>query len=243
MKDPKATVLCLYKQQYSNAIAIFWAGSVTTGNYTGRSDLDLVVIFEHVPNAYREAFVYEDWKVDTFIHDLETLRYFFEEIDGKSGMPALPQMILTGILITPPSTISEQIKCLAQKTMDAGPPPWSKEQLDRARFFITDLLDDILCPQNRAEQLASTAKLYDLLAEFYFRAQNKWQASGKTILHSLKKQDYYLFSMYRDAFDELFKHNHTQQLEKLVLKILAPHGGLLWEGYHAMAPKEWRRSD
>ena len=109
--------------------------------------------------------------------------------------------------------------------------------------FITDLLDDILCPQNRAEQLASTAKLYDLLAEFYFRSQNKWQASGKTILHYLKKQDYDLFSMYRDAFDDIFKHNHTQQLEKLVLKILEPYGGLLWEGYHAIAPKEWRRND
>ena len=187
--------------------------------------------------------MYEGWRIDAFIHDLGTLRYFFEEIDGKSGMPALPQMILTGVLITPSSPLSEEIKHLARRVIDAGPPPWTTDQLDRARFFITDLLDDILCPQNRAEQVATTAKLYDLLAEFYFRAQNKWQASGKTILHYLKKQDYELFSMYRDAFDALFKHNHTQQLEALVLKILEPYGGLLWEGYHALAPKEWRKNN
>ncbi|CAN5241821.1 hypothetical protein BH10PSE19_BH10PSE19_20040 [soil metagenome] len=111
MIDPKQTLIRLCEHQYSDACAIFWTGSVAKGSaYTSRSDLDIVVVFDKVQNAYREAFLYESWKIDAFIHDIETLRYFFEEIDGKSGMPALPQMILTGILMTAPSFLSEEIK-------------------------------------------------------------------------------------------------------------------------------------
>lgn len=241
MTDPKKTVAHLCEQKYSHACAIFWAGSVATGSsYTNHSDLDIVVVLDRVQNAYREAFLYEGWKMDTFIHDIETLRYFFEEVDKKSGIPALPHMVLTGILITVPSPLSEEIKKLAAKIMDAGPPAWSQEQLDRSRFFITDLLDDVLSPHNRAAQVASAARLYELLAEFYFRAQKKWCASGKTILQFLKKQDYGLASLYRDAFDDVFKRGHTQLLNELAHKILEPYGGLLWDGYRADAPKEWR---
>lgn len=240
MTDPKETVNRLCKLKYHNAHTIFWAGSVTTGKFTSRSDLDLVILFDKIPNAYREAFIFENWKIDTFIHDFETLCYFFEEIDGKSGIPSLPHMIATGKLITSPSSLSKKIIQLAHKIIDAGPPPWNKEQLDRARFFITDLLDDVATPQNRAEQIASASKLYELLAEFYFRAQNKWQASGKAILKYLKQHDYDFAENYRDAFDELFKYGHAQKLEVLVQQVLEPYGGLLWDGYRADAPKEWK---
>lgn len=151
-------------------------------------------------------------------------------------------MVLDGILMTTPSSLSEEIKKLAVKTINAGPPPWSKEEFDRSRFFITDLLDDTLSPHNHAAQIASATKLYGLLAEFYFRAQNKWSASGKTILQFLKKENYDLASLYRDAFDEVFKHRDTQLLGELIHKILAPYGGLLWERYRADAPKEWRKN-
>ncbi len=241
MMEPKKAITDLYENKYSNAKAIFWAGSVATGSgYTNRSDLDIIVVFEKIENAYREAFSHEGWKIDAFIHDIETLRYFFEKIDAKSGIPALPQMVLAGILITSPSPISEEIKNLASKIIEAGPPAWSKEQLDRSRFLITDLLDDILCPRDRAAQIASAARLYELLAEFYFRAQNKWRASGKTILLYLKKHDYDFASQYRDAFEDVFKYGHTQGLNELILKILEPYGGLLWEGYRADAPKDFR---
>ena len=159
MVDHQALIKRLCNEKYGDASAIYWAGSVVTGNYTSRSVLDLVIIFESIPNAYREAFVFEDWKIDAFIHDFETLTYFFEDIDLKSGIPALPQMIVSGKLITPSSSISKEIEHLAAKIIKQGPPHWDKEKIDNARFFITDLLDDIISAQNRSEQIASTSKL------------------------------------------------------------------------------------
>ena len=241
MNDPKSTVLHLYEQNYQHAQAMIWAGSTSTGNYTSHSDLDVVIIFEQVPHAFREAFIFEDWRVDAFIHDLDTLKYFFEEIDGPSGMPVLPEMVANGVLISPPNALSKEIKLLAAELIERGPPIWNQLHIDKSRFYITDLLDDILSPRNRVEQQASTAKLYDILAEFYFRSQNKWQASGKAILRILKKHDYDLATDWQDAFDEVFKGGHTMQLEQLVNQILTPFGGLLWSGFHLDAPHDWRK--
>jgi len=241
MNDPKSTVLHLYEKKYQHAQVMIWAGSTSTGNYTSHSDLDVVIIFEQVPHAFREAFIFEDWRVDTFIHDLSTLKYFFEEIDGPSGMPVLPEMIDSGVLISPPNALSKKIKLLAAEFIEKGPPVWNQLTIDKSRFYITDLLDDIVSPRNRVEQQASTAKLYDILAEFYFRSQNKWQASGKAILRTLKKYDYDLATDWRDAFDEVFKDGHTMQLERLVKRILTPFGGLLWNGFHLDAPHDWRK--
>lgn len=82
MTEPIDIIKRLCNEKYKTANVIYWAGSVTTGNHTSRSDLDLVIVFDHVTNAYREAFAYEGWKIDAFIHDIETLRYFFEEMDN-----------------------------------------------------------------------------------------------------------------------------------------------------------------
>lgn len=241
MNDPKSTVLHLFEQKYQHAQAMIWAGSTSTGNYTSNSDLDVVIVFSEVPHAYREAFIFEDWRVDAFIHDLGTLKYFFEEIDRPSGMPVLPEMVANGVLISAPNALSKKIKSQATELIQRGPPVWSKLQIDKARFFITDLLDDILSPRNRVEQQASAAKLYEPLAEFYFRSQNKWQASGKAILHYLKKENYELATDWQEAFDEIFKHGDTRLLEKLVNKILTPFGGLFWDGFHLDAPQNWRK--
>ena len=85
--DPLCTIQKLVQERYSNAKAIFWAGSVSQDRGTSASDLDLVIVFDAIPNAYREAFVYDGWPIDAFIHDTDTLRYFFEESvrQAKSG--------------------------------------------------------------------------------------------------------------------------------------------------------------
>jgi hypothetical protein len=240
--NPKAILEQLYKDRYGEAKAIFWTGSVSQSTHTDRSDLDIVVVFERLPNAYREAFAYQGWKIDAFIHDIATLRYFFEEIDKASGIPALPKMVLDSIEITQASDFSTEIKNLACTLLESGPPAWSQADIDKERFFITDKLDDILSPQNRAEQIASTAWLYQALAQFYLRAAGKWSASGKSLWRYLKNENDSFASDYHDAFEELFKYSHTEKLEVLVNNILKPYGGLLWEGYRLDAPENYKIS-
>jgi hypothetical protein len=52
------------------------------------SDLDIVVVFDTLPNAYREAFTFGGWPVETFVHDPTTLRDFFEA-DRRRSAPVI----------------------------------------------------------------------------------------------------------------------------------------------------------
>jgi hypothetical protein len=77
--DPLKTIQKLIQERYSDVKAVFWAGSVSQSQGTNASVLDLVIVFDSIPNAYREAFIYDGWPIDAFIHDPDTLRFFFEE--------------------------------------------------------------------------------------------------------------------------------------------------------------------
>lgn len=169
--DPLQTIQKLIKERYACAKAVFWAGSVSQNLGTPASDLDLVIVFEEIPNAYREAFIYEGWPMDAFIHDPSTLGYFFEKVEADNGKPALIQMIVNGHEVLDPNDFSPKIKTLAGEALRRGPVEWSKEQIDKERFLITDILDDIKCPASREEQVASAAHLFEPLIQFYFRAQ------------------------------------------------------------------------
>lgn len=48
------------------------------GQGTPHSDLDVVVVLDSLPAAYRESLNQREWPVELFVHDRETLAYFFE---------------------------------------------------------------------------------------------------------------------------------------------------------------------
>ncbi|NJM54129.1 MAG: nucleotidyltransferase domain-containing protein [Blastocatellia bacterium] len=51
----------ILQTKYSSAEFVFLAGSIIRGEGTKYSDLDIVVIFENLPNAYRESFYFQDF--------------------------------------------------------------------------------------------------------------------------------------------------------------------------------------
>lgn len=150
-------------------------------------------------------------------------------------------MILSGVLISPDNQLYKQAIELAKSVLENGPPIWDKKQIDKARFYITDSVDDVLSANNYALRIAAATKLYEQLAEFYFRAQNKWQADGKGIISFLYRDNPELADTWSLSFEELFKNNSLKSLELLVLKILEPYGGLFWEGFHLNAPRTWKK--
>lgn len=238
--DPLPTIQKLIKERYVDAKAVFWAGSVSEGRGTSASDLDLVIVFEEVAHAYREAFIYDGWPIDAFIHDLDTLRYFFEESRTGNGISGLCYMILNGREVTNPGVFSENVKTLAQEVLNAGPAIWGQEQINKERFLITDVLDDIKYPTGRDEQIASAAWLLEALGQFYFRSQNKWCASGKSIIQYLNNDNPDLATEFTKSFESLFQTGSSALLELLVKKTLEPYGGLFWNGFRSEAPKESR---
>lgn len=234
---PKAlqTIQKLIKERYGQAKAVFWAGSVSSGQGTKTSDLDLVIIFDNVPYAYREAFIYDGWPVDTFVHDPATLHYFYRAIDLPSLMPALPGMIANGRLVTEDLEFGKNLQKSARELLQKKPQLDAKAFLNR-RFHITDSLDDLKGAETASEFMAVKYHLYQQLAEFYLLAYGQYIGFGKQIARLLEK----LNPKIADEFFHTFSKDDVQIIEQFVIKILEPFGGLLWDGFKLDAPKEWR---
>jgi hypothetical protein len=234
--DPKETATAIFRDRYPKSKALFLAGSVVRGEATQFSDLDLVVVFEDVDHAWRESFIFGGWPVEAFIHDRQTLRYFFQEIDAKSGCPSLPQMVAESIVIADTDQFAQTLKDEARKVIADGPPRWDEVQINNKRYQITDLLDDIRDPRFPAELTASGARLYELLADFYLRSNDQWSGTGKTIPRRLRAVNSTIADQFETAFTQLFCESSARGVIELSEQILKPFGGKLFEGYRSDAP-------
>jgi len=231
----------IFGAKYPDAKVIFLAGSIIRGAGTSFSDLDLVVVFEHLPAAYRESFYFKGYPVEAFVHDPETLNYFFYEVDRPSGIPALAQMISEGIEMPQANALSRTLKNLAAAVIQLGPPKLSEEEVRKLRYDITNLVDDIREPRSKAELVGTGTQLYEALANHYFRSNNLWSAKGKSIPRILQQADEDLCSRYLNAFAELFVDGHPENVISLAEEILEPSGGFLFERHRLEAPENYRK--
>ncbi|HEX8147015.1 MAG TPA: nucleotidyltransferase domain-containing protein [Pyrinomonadaceae bacterium] len=226
----------IWRERYEGARVVFLGGSVMRGEATPASDLDLVVVYERLPNAYREAFVYGGWPVETFVHDAGTLAEFFE-LDRLRGVPSLMSMVWEGAEVPEASEFSAGWKRRARELLEAGPPPWDEEELTLRRYRLTDWVDDMRFPRSGEELVATGAWLYQDAAEFYFRTRGQWSAHSKTIPRRLRQADADFAERFLRAFDMLFAEKRPGAAVALVEELLEPFGGLLFEGFRKEAKK------
>lgn len=227
-------------ERYPNSKAFFLAGSHVRGDATASSDLDIVVVLDHVPCAYRQSFYFENWPVEVFVHDRQTLSYFFKTFDRGTGVPSLATMVAEGIDIPAGSEFSRTMKHIAHATLSGGPPTWSDEDREDSRYRITNLIDDLKHPRSDDEAVAVLISLYPALAEHYFRTRGLWSASGKTIARALTAHDPDLARRFLDGFEQAFAGMETDGVIKIATEIVGRDGGLLFEGYCREAPGSWR---
>src|SRR3989440_1025896 len=230
----------IWRERYADARVIFLAGSVLRGEATPASDLDIVVVCERLPHARREAFVFEDWPVEAFVHDPETLAHFFET-ERRRGLPSLMSMLIEGVEIPEACEFSAQWKRTASELFEAGPERWDEDELRLRRYRLTDWLDDIRYPRAPEELFATGAYLYQDAADFFFRSRGLWSAHSKTIPRRLRKTDEAFAEKFRCAFDTLFTEKRAAPVIALVEEMLEPFGGLLFDGFMCDAKPEERK--
>src|SRR5262245_27835189 len=120
--DPIETGIEVLRGRYPGADSAFVSGSVMRGEATATSDLDVVVLFPHVECSYRESFFERGWPIETFVHDEETIEYYFIEKDLASGVGAIMHMVHDGVPVPARTPLNERIKARADALVDAGPP-------------------------------------------------------------------------------------------------------------------------
>lgn len=238
-KSPVDTAKKLLKEKYPHYSVAFVAGSFNRGEETATSDIDLVVVLPKVEQAWRESLTFDGWPIEILIHDEETLKYFFYEVDGKEGIPSLPNMVFEGPAIPWDSPFSSRLKSMASTVLSAGPPTLSEDEKMNLRYTISDLLDDLKAPRTVFEGMATVAKLHGTLAFFMFRSKGTWAAGTKHIPRRIQKIFPELYPRWEKSFQEAFAGKFQESI-RLTEEILNQNGGYLFDGYHRLAPKEWR---
>ncbi|MGG3571377.1 nucleotidyltransferase domain-containing protein [Bacillus gobiensis] len=205
------------------------AGSVVRGEATDTSDLDIVVFDNSITSSYRESFIDFGWAIEVFVHNLTSYKHFFN-LDYQDAKPSMQRMIVEGIILKDQGII-DSIKEEAKEMLDNGPQKWTKETIRIKRYFITDVLDDFIGCNNRAEELFIANTLAELIHEFVLRTNGHWIGSSKWMIRALKHYDINFAEEFVEAFDVFYRTGDKSKVILISEMVLEPHGGRLLEGF------------
>jgi hypothetical protein len=241
--DEALAFLAVYaKNRYPDADAALLCGSTAAGAATATSDLDLVVLFPALPQgAYRETIDAHGTLVESFCHDLGTLRHFIDVNGRPTGIPILAAMVAEGIPVPGfPGTLIGAAKRIASAAIADGPPSWDATTIDHQRYTLSSLCDELDPPQSSIERVALAAALYAGTATFALRAAGRFSGNGKGLARALERYDPALAADLAAAIEALVASGDSRAINAVVDRVLAPYGGRLIAGYAARAPADWR---
>ena len=238
----RARAMRLVQERYPGAVAAVIGGSFATGRQTATSDIDLLLLFDHVDAAWRKTIVYEGQTVELFAHDPATFRYFCEQVDAPRGTVPLAMMVIEGENILAASALHAGLLALAQALQAAGPPPLDTGNLQQRRYAITTALEDLVDSRDAGEAMAVACGLYGMLADLHLRAAGQWSGCGKHLFRRLQACDAAVAAQL-DGAQRLLAGDLAagqQAYARVSGAILLPVGGPLLEGEALPAPAHWR---
>jgi Nucleotidyltransferase domain len=237
--QPYVAAQLLWSKRYPSASVVFCGGSVVRGEGFPSSDLDVVVLFDQVANAWRESFQFEGWPVEVFGHDAQTLAYFVAH-DCAGGRPSLAQMISEALVIPAETPASRAIQAWAQDVVATRPAVPTAASLAEDRYGLTDLLDDFRDDRSTAELRSIACKLYPLVCNFVLKTRGHWLGSGKTLPRLLERAAPDLSPLVESAFETFFKTGDRTGVLTVLQRVLEPFGGELFDGFRLDASASFR---
>ena len=232
----------LVRERYPTAVAAIIGGSFATGRQTPTSDIDLLLLFEHVDCAWRDTLVAEGRTVELFAHDVATFTYFCKEMDAPGGTVPLAMMVVEGENIVAAGDAYTRLQALAHAIDKAGPPVLDVENLQRRRYAITTALEDLVDSTHPGEALAVACQLYSALADLHLRTAGVWSGGGKHLFRRLQAYDAAIAGQLDGALRLVASDLPAGQraFGQVAAAVLAPVGGPLLDGFFLPAPAHWR---
>ena len=232
----------LVRERYPTAVAAIIGGSFATGRQTPTSDIDLLLLFEHVDCAWRDTIVAEGRTVELFAHDMATFTYFCKEMDAPGGTVPLAMMVVEGENIVAAGDAYTRLQALAHAIDKAGPPVLDVENLQRRRYAITTALEDLVDSTQPGEALAVACQLYSALADLHLRTAGVWSGGGKHLFRRLQAYDAAIAGQLDGALRLVASDLPAGQraFGQVAAAVLAPVGGPLLDGFFLPAPAHWR---
>jgi len=134
-------------------------------------------------------------------------------------------MCADGVLLADADGTAASVLSQARAVLTAGPPGPSLAELDRRRYELSDLLDDLAGATDDGERAIICACVVRETAELALLAGGHWLGSGKWLLRELRAADPRLAGKLIAAREDPAALGH------LADGVLDRAGGRLWAGY------------
>jgi hypothetical protein len=231
--DPRTDASDLVTQRFPGARWAVLTGSVLTAARTPGSDLDIVVLVGEGNGEapFRESLLWRGWPVELFVHTRPSLtRYLGNDLVGRR--PTLHRMLATGAPIAGDVNDAMVVQAECAAVLTQGPPPLPAQDLDQARYALTDLLDDLTHSSDPAEAAVLATCAWLATAQLACDVNRHWRGGGKWIARELHDLDPDL------AHRWLHAHANPTAITALAHQILALAGGPLFAGYRATGSRD-----
>lgn len=226
---PKTAAARYLQQEFPQCTAAFLAGSAASGRHTAWSDLDLLIIDGTAGVSFQYNCSQFGWLIESFVLTPETVTVYFEEA-RQQAMPTLIRLCAEGIVLAGGGQAAE-IQEAAREFLANGPEEWAFAEIERARYDITDCLDDLEGSLTAGESAFTVMRLSDLLVRFILRTNGCWLGAGKWACRELQRFDPVLCGEYLKMLDIYYREGAKEPLIAFADRILDEFGGRLREGW------------
>ncbi len=222
---------------FPQALAGFLGGSVLTQRRTPTSDLDIVVVLPGPPAPYRETRTAGGWVIELFVHTPTSLLHYWD-LDAEARRTPLLRMCAEGKVLSEGADEAQRIQRQARRRLAQGPAAPSAVELDRRRYVLTDLLEDVRGCEHHVELAYIASGLMLAASELVLLVHNRWTAEGKWLPRRMEEVDPLdegpglAERLVAGLHDVVAQHDKTA-LERVTLEVLALAGGPLLAGYRA----------
>ncbi len=217
--------------RYPEATQAWLSGSVVLGEATPTSDLDITVLLDEGA-AHRESVRYDGWPVELFVHTEASVRAFVAKDVGRRR-PTMARLVATGVaLVDGPGGLDLQRECA--EVVAAGPGPLSQNQLELARYSLTDQLDDLAGGASARVRDAIVIEVWRRTAELLLATSCWWEGSGKWLVREIEACDRAHGTAFAERLHLGLRNALARDIGLLVTtadEVLALTGGRLWEGF------------
>lgn len=234
--DVVSTAERLVRERFPDARAVWLGGSAATNSMTSTSDLDVTVLLASDPAPFRESLTLGKQPVELFVHTEDSLRFFCAH-DLRRRRPTMLRLIGTSIVVIDADGAGRRLREEFGRLDREGPPALSADEIDAARYVVTDLLDDL--SEGGTEALSIAATLWRETAELVLGANARWSGAGKWLLRELRMLDGDRDTQHADALLSglaAVSRGDVTAMQDAVNAALAPIGGRLFDGYRRSGP-------
>lgn len=218
-------------EHFPDCLAAFLAFGVLTEHRTSTSDLDIVIVVASGTAPHRRTIRAYGWLVELFVHTLESLPHFFD-LDARDQRCTLARMC-TGCVVRDGAGVAAALQATAQGVIDAGPRALSSAEINRLRYHLTDLLDDLNGARDPDEVVFIAGQLIHQTGGLVLASQRQWRGTGKWMVRQLDATAGEFAERLAHALRTLVVSGQKDELNAVVGAALSLVGGPLSEGYES----------